>query len=170
VRRGARLALGAGLALLAAACGSAGRGGAGTGAPSAAAVAAWAQASDVGETVKLLGAYVAAMDRDLRTGTPGDVRFDCFGLRGQAVEGNAELPAPDAALSAELAGAYKAYYTFAERCITEGGRGVDPARSTLAAAARADLEAAAARYRQLTGRAFPKGTPPPSSEGSSGFG
>jgi hypothetical protein len=111
----------------------------------------WASTASLEQTSDLITRYLAAIEQDRVHGTPGEVKFDCLGLRGQAVEGNSFLPSPDATVSKLLAEAYRNYYDFAAACIGAGGRSRDdPATSRPALAADRELGAALARYDTLT--------------------
>jgi hypothetical protein len=112
---------------------------------------AWANAAGLSQTSDLITRYLATIERDRVQGTPGDVKFDCLGLRGQAVEGNSYLPSPDATLSRLLAAAYTDYYGFAAACVSAGGASHnDPTTSHLALAGDRELGSALARYDTLT--------------------
>lgn len=112
---------------------------------------AWANVAGLNHTTDLITRYLAAISHDRAKGTPGDVKFDCLGLRGQAVEGNSYLPSPDTSLSRLLAAAYRDYYGFAAACVSAGGASAnDPSTSHLALAGDHELGAALARYDTLT--------------------
>lgn len=112
---------------------------------------AWASSAGLSQTSDLITRYLATIEHDRVQGTPGDVKFDCLGLRGQAVEGNSYLPAPDTTLSRLLATAYKDYYGFAAQCVSAGGASDnDPSTSPLALAGDRAFGAALARYDTLT--------------------
>ena len=112
---------------------------------------AWANAASLNQTSNLITRYLAAISHDRAKGSPGDVKFDCLGLRGQAIQGNAYLPAPDTTLSRLLAAAYRDYYGFAAACVNAGGASdSDPSTSHLALAGDHELGAALARYDTLT--------------------
>lgn len=128
-----------------------GCGSSGSQATGAQSLKAWAQAASLNQTSGLITRYLAAIEHDRVHGTAGDVKFDCFGLRAQAIEGNASLPSPDTTLSRLLADAYRNYYDFAAACITAGGRSDDnPTASRLALSAAHELGRALARYDTLT--------------------
>lgn len=112
---------------------------------------AWANGASLNTTSDLITRYLAAISHDRAQGSPGDVKFDCLGLRGQAVEGNSYLPSPDTTLSRLLAAAYKDYYGFAAGCVNAGGASDnDPSTSHLALAGDHEFGAALARYDTLT--------------------
>jgi hypothetical protein len=112
---------------------------------------AWANAAGLTQTSDLITRFLATIERDRAQGTPGDVKFDCLGLRGQAIEGNSYLPSPDATLSKLLAAAYRDYYGFAAACVSAGGSSHnDPTTSHLALAGDRELGSALARYDTLT--------------------
>ena len=111
----------------------------------------WANTAGLSQTSDLITRYLATIERDRVHGTPGDVKFDCLGLRGQAIEGNSYLPSPDATLSRLLAAAYSDYYGFAAACVSAGGAAHnDPTTSHLALAGDRELGSALARYDTLT--------------------
>jgi hypothetical protein len=112
---------------------------------------AWASSASLNQTSDLITRYLAAIEHDRVDGTPGDVKFDCLGLRAQAIEGNSYLPAPDTTLSRLLAAAYRDYYGFAASCVkADGSSDDDPTTSHLALAGDQELGLALARYDTLT--------------------
>jgi hypothetical protein len=125
--------------------------GASSGTAGAESLKAWANAAGLSQTSDLITRYLATIERDRVQGTPGEVKFDCLGLRGQAIEGNSYLPSPDATLSKLLAAAYGDYYGFAAACVSAGGASHnDPTTSHLALAGDRELGSALARYDTLT--------------------
>lgn len=167
-RRGARLApvepvaalaVLAVLAVLLASC--AGTGGTGTAAQR---VRAWASAAGVpgstralrADAARVSAAAAAAGRAPAGSAKARVVQFDCYTLQFEAEKANGELPAPDQALSAALASAYKGYYTYATGCVRGGGTASSLSRwSSYRAGADRELARAMARLGALQAAAPP---------------